>query len=212
MNPAVHSTAIAALEHAINQPLRLDPTASHALGQMQGKIFKFDLAGTRIDLYLLPTENGLQLRGFMDGPVDTHVTGSIADFVELISAVDAPSTLINGGITIQGDSAPLLQLIDVLQALELDWELSLSRVIGDIPAHQVGELVRNGLRWGKHTADSLTRQAEEFLHEESRLLPPKAELDQFYDAIHQLSLSTDRLDAKLHRQRLRVEKLTQKNI
>jgi ubiquinone biosynthesis protein UbiJ len=209
MNPTVHTTAIVALEHAINRALKLDPAAFESLGKLQGKIFKLDLAGTPINLYLLPAENGLQLRGFMEGPVDTHVKGTIADFVELISAADAPSTLINGGISIRGDSAPLLQLIDVLQALNLDWEMSLSTVIGDIPAHQVGQMVRNGLRWGKQTADSLARQTEEFLHEESRLLPPKAELEQFYNAIEQLSLSADRLEAKLQRQSQRLERFTQ---
>ena len=209
MNPTVHTAAIAALEHAINQALKLDPGAQQAVAQMQGKVFKLDLTGTSINLFLLPTESGMQLRGFIDGPVDTHVAGSVADFVELVSSADAPSTLINGGIQISGDSAPLLQLIDALQALNLDWELSLSRIIGDIPAHQIGQLVRGGLRWGKHTADSLARQAEEFLHEESRLLPPQAELNQFYDAIAQLGLSTDRLEARLQRQLLRVEKLMQ---
>lgn len=209
MNPTLHTTAIAALEQTMNQTLKLDPAASQALAQLQGTIFRLDLSSTNIDLFLLPGEHGVQLRGFMDGPVDTHVKGTIADFVELISAEDAPSTLINGGISIRGDSAPLLRLIEALQGLDLDWELSLSRVIGDIPAHQVGQLVRNGLRWGKHTADSLARQAEEFLHEEARLLPPRAELEVFYDAIGQLSLAVDRLEAQLQRQRQRLAKLSQ---
>ena len=179
MNPIIHATAIAALEQVINQGLKLGSDSAQTLEQLEGRIFWLDIEGTELNLYLLPGRHGLQLRGFLEGPVDTHVRGTIADFVELIGSTDTPSTLINGGISIRGDSAPLLQLIALLQTLSLDWEASLAGLIGDIPAHQVGRIVRNGLRWGKHAAGSLGRQVEEFLHEEARLLPTHAELQDF---------------------------------
>ena len=210
MNPTLHTAALAALETAINRALKLDPATTRNLGQLDGKVFRLEIAGTGADIYLLPEQHGLQLQGFYDGPIDSHVIGTMADFVELISADDAASTLINGGIKLSGDSAPLLQLQGILHRLELDWEGSLARVIGDVPAHQLGKMVRGGMHWGQQAFTSINRQAEEFLHEEARLLPPAAELQDFYDAIASTGLALDRVEARLQRQQQRLQQLQQR--
>lgn len=207
MIPTVHATAIGALERAINQALKLDPTTLRALEPLEGKVIQVEIKGTPLNLYLIPSRQGLQLRGFLDGGVDSHVTGTLADFTELLSSDDAPSTLINGGISIRGDSAPLLQLLSILHRLEIDWEASLARLIGDIPAHEIGRAVRNGLAWGKQAVSSIGRQAEEFLHEEARLVPPEAEMQGLFKNIQQLNLAVDRFEARLERQRQKIAAL-----
>lgn len=199
--------ALATLEAAMNQGLRLDPAAAVSLQALAGKAFHLEIVGTQINVYLLVDPEGVQLRSIYDGRVNTRISGSIGDFAELISAEDPASALINGGISIRGDSAPLFQMLAILQKLDMDWEGALAQWIGDIPAHEVGRALRNAMRWGRQTATSLGRQAEEFLHEESRLLPPTAELELFYSQIHKLGLSVDRLEARLQRQRDRLERL-----
>jgi len=210
VNPTLHTAALAALETAINRALKLDPATSQNLGQLDGKVIRLEISGTGTDIYLLPEHNGLLLQGFYDGPIDSHIIGTIADFVELISADDAASALINGGIKLSGDSAPLLQLQGILHRLELDWEGSLARVIGDVPAHQLGKMVRGGMQWGQQAFTSINRQVEEFLHEEARLLPPAAELQEFYDSIANTGLALDRTEARLQRQQQRLRQLQQR--
>lgn len=210
MNPTLHTAAMAALETAINRALKLDPATTQNLGQLDGKVFRLEIAGTGADIYLLPEQYGLRLQGFYDGPIDSHVIGTIPDFVELISADDAASTLINGAIKLSGDSAPLLQLQGILHRLDLDWEGSLARVIGDVPAHQLGKMVRGGMHWGQQAFTSINRQVEEFLHEEARLLPPAAELQDFYDAIAKTGLAVDRFEARVQRQQQRLQQLQQR--
>lgn len=207
MNPTLHTAVLAALENAVGRALDLDPAARQALAGLGGRVFQIEPRDTGADIFLLPGDTGIELRGVYDGPVDSHIIGTIPDFVELISAEDAASTLINGGISLHGDSAPLLELQAILHRLDLDWEGALAGKIGDIPAHQLGRVVRGGLRWGQQAFGSLNRQIEEFLHEEARVLPPEAELQGFYDAVGQLSQSVERLDARLQRQRQRLHKL-----
>ncbi len=207
MSLTLHTAALAALEGAINRALQLDLSTTRALQQLDGKVFRLELVGTGVDVYLLPLQQGVALRGFYDGPIDSHVIGSVPDFVELVSSGDPASTLINGGIQLSGDSAPLLQLQRILHRLDLDWEGALAGVIGDIPAHQLGRLVRGGARWGKHAVDSINRQAEEYLHEEARLLPPEDELQDFYTAVSRLEVGVDRAEARLAKQQQRLAKL-----
>lgn len=206
-SPTLHSAALGALETAINQALKLDPSTRAALAGLEGKLFRLEISGTGLDIFIMPLAEGVQLSGQFDGNVDTHVNGTITDFVELITSDDAPSTLINGGITLQGDSAPLLELQSILHKLDLDWESALADVIGDVPAHQIGRLARKGINFGRKTADSLQRQIDEYLHEEARVLPTSTELKGFYEDVTKLNLAAERLDARVQRMQKKLDEL-----
>lgn len=199
--------AMAALEAAINRALSLDPGCARALRELEGRTFRVEIGGPEINVYALVEHESIQLRSQYEGRVDTHMRGGVVDFVELLSAEDQASALINGGIVIRGDSAPLFQLLMLLQKLDLDWEGALADWVGDVPAHQVGRAVRGGLRWGRQAISSAGRQAEEFLHEEARLLPPAAELESFYGDIQSLGLHVDRLEARLERMQMRAAQI-----
>ena len=196
-NPVLHTAAIGALEKAINQALKLDPASSQKLGKLDGNVFRFDFIGPDVDIFLLPSHNQLILMGHFEDKATTEVKGQPSDFIELLTAEDAGAALINGNITLQGDSSALLELQSILHNLELDWEAELAKVIGDIPAHQIGKAVRSGLQWGKQAHNSIMRQVEEFIHEEGRLLPPRAELEDFFDDVDKLKQNADRLAAKV---------------
>jgi len=195
----LHTAALALLETAINRALRLDPATQASLAALQGQCLHLCLKGPELDFYLLPTDDGVTLKGVHEGKVDTAVTGTPADFVELFAADDAGAALINGNITLTGDSKLMLSLQAILHRLELDWEGELARLVGDVPAHELGRLIRGGLRAGRGVADSLLRQLEEFVHEEGRLLPPRAELEDFYQDVQDLALRVDRLAARVER-------------
>jgi ubiquinone biosynthesis protein UbiJ len=196
-NPALHTAAIAALEKAINQALKLDSASYKKLGALDGKIFRIDLDGPDLQFFILPSESTLMLMGHYEGAATTQVRGYPSDFVELLTANDAGSALINGNITLKGDSASLLELQAILHNLDLDWEAELAKVVGDIPAHQIGKAVRTGLQWGKQTHNSIMRQVEEYIHEEGRLLPPRAEIDDFFADVSKLTDDSNRLAAKI---------------
>lgn len=201
MNPGrtVHTAALAALELAIGRALQLDPATFNALASLEGKCLHLHLDGPNLDFYVLPSSEGLALRGIHEAEVDTSVTGTPPDFVELIAADDAAAALINGNIQLTGDSKPLLELQSILHNLQLDWEGELARLVGDIPAHELGRFVRQGLKIGRSVHQSLLRQLEEFIHEEGRLLPPRAELEDFYGEVDELVQRTERLAARLGR-------------
>jgi ubiquinone biosynthesis protein UbiJ len=195
----VHTAALAALEMAIEQALRLDPATRKALGSLDGKCLHLYLYGPNLDFYVLPSAEGLALKGMHDDEANTSVNGTPADFIELIAADDAAAALINGNIQLTGDSRPLLELQSILHSLELDWEGELARLVGDMPAHELGRFVRQGLKIGRSIHASLLRQLEEFIHEEGRLLPPRAELDVFYSEVDELVQRAERLAARVTR-------------
>lgn len=206
-DPALRTAAIAALEAALNRGLRLAPRSGAELAPFAGEVFALHCSTPRLDIYLHPRDGGLRLTGHHDGPVTTSLRGEAADFAELASSRDPAATLINGGLELAGDSAPLIELQKVLSRLELDWEAPLVETLGDVAGHQLAEVLRHGFAWSRQAAGSLTRQLEEFIHEEARLSPPRLELEDFYGDVRELEQRVERLESRTARLRRQLDKL-----
>ena len=133
--------------------------------------------------------------------------GEASDFTELATSKDPTATLINGGLELEGDSAPLIELQQILATLNMDWEAPLVATLGDVPGHQLAQMLRNAFVWGRQASASLSRQLDEFIHEEARLTPPTLELEDFYSDVQELVLRVDRLQSRTDRLRQNLQKL-----
>jgi ubiquinone biosynthesis protein UbiJ len=87
----------------------------------------------------------------------------------------------------------------LLDNLDIDWEEQLSRVVGDVAAHQVGNVVRSAMAWGKQALDTLGRDAAEYFQEESEDLVRPAEVSEFLDQVDVLRDDAERLAARVNR-------------
>ena len=199
VDPALHTSAIAALEVAVNRALSLDAAGRSRLGELAGKVFRLQCTQPALDIYLLPAPERISLAGYHEGPVTTAIRGTAADFAELATASDPAAALINGNIELTGDSAPLMALQRSIAGLQLDWEAPLVDTLGDVAGHQLAEGLRGLFSWGRQASASFTRQLEEFIHEEARLAPPRQEVEDFYQDLETLNQRVDRLQARLRR-------------
>ncbi|TGD73049.1 hypothetical protein E4634_12255 [Mangrovimicrobium sediminis] len=204
INPTLHTGALAALEAAINRALALAPGANDSLKALRDKVFALHCTAPPLDVYLQPVAEGVRLMGVYDGPVTTSLRGEASEFAALASAEDPAAALINGKLELAGDSGPLLELQRIIAGLDVDWEAPLVDALGDVAGHQLAQMLRGGFRWGRQAGSSLLRQAEEFIHEEARLSPPRLELEDFYRDVQELELRVDRLASRLSRLRRRL--------
>jgi ubiquinone biosynthesis accessory factor UbiJ len=209
VDPVLHTAAVAALEVALNRALALSPHSKVALAQLEDCVFALHCTSPALVVYLHPGEQGVRLTGAHQGPVTTRIKGAAADFTELATSRDPTATLINGGLELEGDSGPLLELQRIVTALDVDWEAPLVDALGDVAGHQLAQLLRHTFSWGKHAAASLARQLEEFIHEEARLSPPRLEVEDFYRDIRELGLRVDRLQSRTERLRQRLQQRLQ---
>jgi ubiquinone biosynthesis protein UbiJ len=191
--------ALAALERAIGAALSMDPHTQGLLAPMAGRVLKIELSVPDAAVYVLPQASGVRLAAHHEGAVDCCVRGAASDFVALALASDKPGALVNGNLRVDGDSALLLDLEKALAGLDVDWEQRLALVLGEAPAHQIGRAVRGGARLGLRARDAFERQLEEFIHEEARLAPPRAEVEDFFAALRALAARADRLEAATRR-------------
>ncbi len=205
INPTLHTAALGALEAAVNRALELAPQSAAELARLSGCVFALHCTAPSIDIFLQPTDaGGIRLMGVYEGEVTTSVRGEASDFTELATSRDPTATLINGRLELQGDSAPLIELQKILANLDLDWEAPLVNTLGDVTGHQVAQVLRAGLNWGRQAGSSLGRQLDEFIHEEARLSPPRLELEDFYKDVQELALRVERLQSRTNRLRKRL--------
>lgn len=209
INPTVHTAALAALETTLNRALELAPGSRQELARLSECTFALHCTAPAVDVYLQPSAQGIRLMGIHDGEVTTSVRGEASDFTELATAKDPTATLINGKLELQGDSAPLIELQQILANLDPDWEAPLVNTLGDVTGHQLAQMLRGAFSWGRQASDSLGRQLDEFIHEEARLSPPRLELEDFYQDVQDLGLRVERLQSRTERLRKRLRDLQQ---
>jgi ubiquinone biosynthesis protein UbiJ len=68
-------------------------------------------------------------------------------------------------------------------------------------------MLRATYGWGRQATASLTRQLDEFIHEEARITPPRLELEDFYRDVQALGLQVERLASRVERLRRKLHKL-----
>lgn len=205
--PTLHTASLAGLETLLNRALALDPQGREELAELSGCVFALECTAPQLSAYLQPTASGIRLMGHFEGAVTTRVRGRASDFTELASAADPTAALINGELVLEGDSGPLIALQQVVAGLELDWEAPLVQTLGDVAGHQLAQTLRGSFRFSRQAGNSLTRQLDEFIHEEARLSPPRLELEDFYRDVQTLDQRVDRLQSRVKRLQQKLTRL-----
>jgi ubiquinone biosynthesis protein UbiJ len=187
------------LESLLNQYLSLDPEIAIKLSSLHGKVIAIELSGTGATLFFIPDQNGrLQLLSQFEGDADCTISGTPLNLLRN-TLTDSTDSTFTGDILIQGNSSLAQEFTQTLKRIDVDWEEQLSRLTGDIIAHQAGTTFRNSSSWVKRNLNSSGLNLQEYLQEELRLLPGELELDNFYRDVDTLREDMDRLSARIQR-------------
>jgi len=210
-DPTLNIAAFAAFERAINAALAMDVATAKNLRALDQLCFLIECTEPKLKLYVLIDDNRVRLPVIYDKKPATHLIGPLSEFISLATARDKPSALVNSGVRLLGDSAPLIQLAEILEDIELDWEGELAKMVGDVPAHIAGEGARQLFRFGKRARETFLRHLEEYLHEEARLLPTKLEVEDFIHDVQKLAQDVERIEARIKRVQQQLKQQLQKD-
>ncbi len=187
------------LEAGANRVLDLDPESRERLARFEGRVFGVDLAGVGVTLFLRPGADGLRVDRQADGTVDVWLRGSPMAFAAARLRGADVSSFTSGELEITGDVALGEAFARELAALDLDWEEPLASVIGDWPAHQIGNLARDLAGWAREAGESIARTAGEYLTEERELVASTAHVRSFLDDVDELRARAERLEQRVRR-------------
>ncbi|MCR8916121.1 hypothetical protein FDP08_10025 [Marinobacter panjinensis] len=200
--PTLLSAITAIVESALNRALELDPAGKQALmASLTGPV-QFSLQSVNLTLVLQQAGGRVQVASQPAESPALVLSGRPIAFVALATGDDRVFT--EGRIQVNGDTALAHQFQRAIDQLNPDWEAAMAAHVGDVPAHFIGQRIRGAASWSRQAFRSLNANIEEYIHEESRSLPGRRELEATFTDIDRLNLQTERLEA-------RVERLEQSN-
>jgi ubiquinone biosynthesis protein UbiJ len=194
----IRDLALESLERTLNAVIALDPDTRQQLARLHGKIVRITLTGIGLELNLAPGHDGqLQLLGRLEGEPDAELRGNPVDLMRASDSDGGHAELFAGRVQIDGDTAVAERFSQALAGLDIDWEEQLSRLVGDVAAHEIGRGVRAAGREGKRLGGSARETLSDYLTEESRVLPHRYEVDAFLADVDTLRDDVDRLEARI---------------
>lgn len=189
--------ALASAETALNRMLKLDSTAHQRLMPLSGKVIAIACSAPALTVYLLPLDGTIQLAKQWHAPADCTLSAPATLLLKLLTSADKTSILHHPEVSIDGNSALLIELANILQDLELDWEYEVSRWLGPLPTALLSGHLRSHRDWLMQSVHSLHLNTADYLAEESRALVGQTEAEMRFKQIDQLVLDLDRLDARI---------------
>ncbi len=199
IEPTLQVAALGALENAIQLALHLDPGSAQSLQALGESVFLIRCTEPELDVFVHIQDGQIYLHSLWESKITTTLSGPASEYASLLNTEDRGSALVNSGLSMQGDSAALITLQDILSTLELDWEGQLAKLLGNTPAHFLGQTGRQLASLGQQARTTLLRYLEEYLLEEARLLPTRQEVAVFTDDVGQLDRDVDRLNRHIEK-------------
>lgn len=190
---------IAALETTLNAYLSLDEHIEEYLTPMAGKVLAVHITPFDETLYLCPTGDRVQLLEHYEGEVDATLSGSLSALGLMGLSATPMRSLFKGEVTMAGDTLLAQKFQRLFEKLDIDLETKLARYTGNSFSHRLIGLFRGGRDWTEHTMNSFRLNLEEFLQEETRELPARAEAELVFQEIDVCRSDSDRLEARIER-------------
>lgn len=191
---ALEAGVRAALEAAVARITALDDEAPRQLTRLEGR--RIDLALVDGPRWRFTVQEGrVRLLGGDEEsvPADARLE---ADW-EAVRRVIFHGEAVPRGVRIEGEVGVVEDLRAFLRKLDPNWERELAGWVGPTHAARVAAVIRALVARLGQWAATARRDAEEWLTEEARWLPPRAEGEELFRAIDELRGDTDRLEARL---------------
>jgi ubiquinone biosynthesis protein UbiJ len=194
----VIASSIGATERFLNALLEESTSARELLDTMQDKSLGLRIVGP--DTELVVSVHGQSLR-VARGPAHEATAVLCATPLSLVELLrqGRDARLEESGASFSGDAETLEDFVRVLELARPDLEEEISRLTGDIIAHETVRVARSGRAWARRALDALTLNTAEYLQEESRDLPSRPEAESFFRGVEKIRDDVERALARAQR-------------
>lgn len=182
-------TVAAGIEHVLASA----PWAREALAPYGGR--RLRLRSGLVDVALLVTAHGGIAAADTDGPIDLDVSMPVGAALRLATGDESAYA----EARVDGDAEFAVVVRRLATELRWDFEEDLSRVFGDIVAHRAANALRATAAAGRDTADRATRAVTEYVTEEGRITPPRAEIEAWMGDVDTVRDDVERLMRRVER-------------
>lgn len=185
------------LSKAINAYLGLDPESKHRLEELAGKAITIELLPFHFIFQCVFTQQGIHLHPGETHPADALLRGTPLQLTGAMLLKQHRQRFFADDLVMEGNAEIGLQIIELFDALKIDWEEYASHLIGDVPAYHVSRFMRGLGKWLRTAEHSFSSNINEYMHEEAEWLPAREALNDFFNDVDTLRMDVDRAEATL---------------
>jgi ubiquinone biosynthesis protein UbiJ len=191
---------LAPLESILNRNIAASSAARAACRRLDGKTLAVHLQSSPqsnlLSIYFACAGEKLSLASQSDAQAAASLSGTPLAYAGMLGA-GPESAMRSGNVRIEGDAEVAQTFRDLLNAARPDVEEELSRLVGDVAAHRLGNFAREFAGFGRRFASTFGQNVSEFLQEESRDVVTRTEIDEFVESIDRLRDGVERAEARL---------------
>lgn len=186
------------IAEVLNRNIAETTPARELATQLDGKTVAIRVRDTALAMYFVFDQDIVTLATEFDADPDVVITGSLVTLARMAGGAGAQA-IRDGDIDLTGDAATAQRFQTLLDHAKPDVEEELSRVIGDVAAHQLAEFARGVGNWVRGARSTMGDNIREYLQEESRDLPTRYEVEIFGQQVGELRDDVERIAARLKR-------------
>lgn len=180
----------------LNRNIQDTTPARELCRQLDGKTIAVRVRDTALAMYFDINDEVLVLTTDSASEPDVVITGSLLTLSHIAGA-PGESAVRDGSLDLTGDAYTAQAFQDLMAYAKPDFEEELSTLIGDVAAHQLGEIARGVSGWARDAQSVMRSNIREYLQEESRDLPSRYEVDRFTRRVDSLRDDVARLETRL---------------
>ena len=194
------SLALLPVEKILNQLLRNDPYLAAQLAPFDGKTIEVQSTAPSTAICCSIDRGAIRLSSLGSEYVGLHadavIVGRAVDLVNMLFTDNSSRALANPAISISGDAVLVQELYGTIRKLDIRWQDYLAPFLGDVITNELEQVADSSHRWSKHASASVRRNIDDYLREETNLLPDRNEVAAFGDVLDRLKLDIDRIQAR----------------
>ncbi len=179
-----------------------DPEVAGQLHALEGKNLTFYLTDLNKEFLVTPGQGSVMVAEHSDHDTSEIAARVHADTMTLLSiacGAQYQPLLENGSVHVQGDLEAVRQMGRIFRAVEIDWEEIAAPYVGDLLAHQFGVWLGRADSYKRRSIKNFLLDVSEYLQEESRVMPARAEIERFLRDSTSLETDIGHLEARIDR-------------
>ena len=193
-----------ALERAFNHALELDPETRASLARLNGRRIGVHLRGPQIAFDIVVEDGALRIRPpqseeSQQGKADLRVSATPGSLLALALSRGAETP--PGKIEIAGDAELARRVEKLAREFAPDFEAAFAGIFGEVIGVAIARALREATQWLRQNVRHAAQDSADWLRDESRLVVPRGELDDFLDEVDALRERAERLNARVNRLR-----------
>ena len=185
------------LESSINRYLALDPSVQASIDALEDKSITLELKEFPFPFCFRIENKRLKVLSELEVPTDVSLSTSIPALLQMTLTTEGDESVLGSEIDMSGNMDVGRDFRNIFKNVDIDWEEILSKYTGDIIAHKLGNGYRQFSRWLGNTNQTIQKDIAEYLQEESRQLPSTFEITDYINAVDNVRLAVERVEARL---------------